>query len=40
MKLAGDDKEAADNLEPLQGIGMSAWIEDDASHIVVRMTTN
>ena len=40
VELAGEDKEAADNLEPLQGIGMSAWIEDDASHVVVRMSTN
>jgi hypothetical protein len=40
VELAGEDQEAAENLEPLQGIGMSAWVEDDASHVVLRMTTN
>ena len=40
VKVAGDDQEAADNLKPLEGIGMSAWVEDDASHVVLRVTTN
>ena len=40
VELAGDDEEAADNLEPLQGVGMSAWIEDDVSHGVLRLTTD
>jgi hypothetical protein len=40
VKLAGDDQEAVENLEPLEGVGMSAWIEDDASHVVFRVTTN
>ncbi len=40
VKVAGDDQEAADNLEPLEGVGMSAWVEDDASHVVLRVTTN
>ncbi len=39
-KLANDDKEALDNLEPLEGFGISAWQEDDAAHAVVRLTTN
>ena len=26
-ELAGDDPEAADNLEPLQGLGISAWVD-------------
>lgn len=38
--LAGDDAEAKDNLEPLQGIGMSAWQSDDASHFLLRLTTD
>ncbi len=40
MKLAQDDQEAVDNLEPLEGFGISAWQEDDAAHAVVRLTTN
>jgi hypothetical protein len=41
VKLAGEDnKEAAENLEPLQGMGVSSWVEHDASHVVFRLTTN
>ena len=40
MNLAQDDQEAKDNLEPLEGFGISAWQEDDAAHAVVRLTTN
>jgi hypothetical protein len=40
VKVAQDDKDVADNLEPLQGIGMSAWVKDDSSHVVFRLTTN
>ena len=40
VKLAGDDQEAIDNLKPLEGLGISAWQEDDAAHAVVRLTTN
>jgi len=39
-KLAADDQEAVDNLKPLEGLGISAWQEDDAAHAVVRLTTN
>jgi hypothetical protein len=39
-RIAGDDQEVADNLEPLEGIGMSGWVEDDSSHVVLRVTTN
>jgi hypothetical protein len=39
-RLAGDDQEAADNLAPLQGFGISAWQEDDAAHAVMRLTTD
>ncbi|GAA2153224.1 hypothetical protein GCM10009844_37430 [Nocardioides koreensis] len=38
--LAQDDQEAVDNLEPLEGFGISLWQEDDAAHAVVRLTTN
>ena len=40
MNLAQDNQEAVDNLEPLEGFGISAWQEDDAAHAVVRLTTN
>ncbi len=40
VDLAGGDQEAVDNLEPLEGLGMSAWLEDDALHGVLRLTTN
>lgn len=40
VDLAGGDQEAVDNLEPLEGLGMSAWLEDDAFHGVLRLTTN
>ena len=38
--LAEGDQEAADNLEPLQGLGFSSWSDDDTSHAVLRLTTN
>ncbi|MDI6908866.1 DUF3352 domain-containing protein [Nocardioides sp.] len=38
--LAGDDPEVEDNLEPLQGLGVSTWLQDDASHVVLRLTTD
>ncbi len=37
--IADEDPEVADNLEPLQGLGVSAWLEDGASHLVLRITT-
>jgi hypothetical protein len=40
VDLASGDREAVDNLEPLQGLGMSAWLEDDTLHGVLRLTTN
>ncbi len=39
-KLVGDDQEVVDNLKPLQGVGMSAWVDDDQSHVVLRLTTD
>ena len=38
--LVGDDQEVVDNLKPLQGVGMSAWVDDDQSHVVLRLTTD
>lgn len=38
--IAEDDQEVAENLEPLQGLGISTWLEDDASHLVLRLTTD
>jgi hypothetical protein len=38
--LAGDDQEAQDNLAPLTGMGMSMWVDGDASHAVFRVTTD
>jgi hypothetical protein len=38
--LAEDDAEVADNLEPLEGLGISAWLDDDVSHAVLRITTD
>ena len=38
---AGDsDEEFIDNLEPVSGFGVSAWIDDDVSHAVIRLATN
>ncbi|HLO36530.1 MAG TPA: DUF3352 domain-containing protein [Candidatus Deferrimicrobium sp.] len=38
--LAQGDQEIADNLKPLQGLGMSAWRDGDTSHAVLRITTD
>ena len=38
--LAQGDQEIADNLEPLEGLGMSVWRDGDTSHVVLRITTN
>lgn len=40
VKAVGDDQETADNLEPLGGLGMSAWRDGDTSHAVLRLTTD
>ncbi|MCB0905891.1 MAG: DUF3352 domain-containing protein [Nocardioidaceae bacterium] len=40
VQLAGDDQEIADNLEPLSGLGLTAWVEGDASHAMLRLTTD
>jgi hypothetical protein len=38
--LASGDQEAVDNLEPLEGLGMSVWRQDETAHVVLRLTTN
>ena len=39
-ELAGDDDEVRDNLEPLDALGMSAWVDDDTAHAVLKVTTD
>ena len=38
--VVGDDKELADNLEPLSALGVTTWSDGDASHAVLRLTTD
>ncbi len=38
--MAQGDQEIADNLKPLEGLGMSAWRDGDTSHAVLRITTD
>jgi hypothetical protein len=38
--LTGDDAVVAENLAPLQGLGVSSWLDDDATHGVLRITTD
>jgi uncharacterized protein DUF3352 len=40
VNLAGGDQQLVDNLQPLEGLGVSSWHEDDAAHALVRLTTN
>lgn len=40
VDLASGDQEAVDNLEPLEGLGMSVWQQDDTAHAVLRLGTN
>ncbi len=39
-KLAGGDQQATENLEPLAGLGISAWQQGEAGHALLRLTTN
>jgi len=39
-ELAGDDAEVRDNLAPLKALGLSAWVDDDVAHAVVKVTTD
>jgi hypothetical protein len=39
--LAGDDAEVKENLEPLAGLGLTGWQDDDETgHVVLRVTTD
>ena len=38
--LAEGDPEARENLEPLQGLGISSWQDGDTGHGMVRLTTD
>ena len=38
--IAEGNQEAEDNLAPLDGLGVSTWLEDDASHLVLRISTD
>ena len=40
VALPGDDEEAAANLEPLEGLGVSTWVAGDAGHFLLRLTTD
>ena len=40
VQLAGDDQEVSDNLEPLSGLGLTAWMDGDTSHAMLRLTTD
>jgi Protein of unknown function (DUF3352) len=39
-EVNGDDPEAAENLAPLQGLGLSTWLDGDTSRLVLRITTD
>ena len=39
-EAVGDDPTVQENVEPLQGLGMSAWQDDDVAHAVLRLTTD
>jgi hypothetical protein len=38
--LASGDRTASDNLEPLEGLGLSVWQDGDTAHASLRLTTN
>jgi hypothetical protein len=38
--LAEGDQEAEENLEPLQGLGISTWTTDEGAHGIFRLTTD
>lgn len=39
LAASGAPPEVTDNVEPLHGLGISAWIDDDEQHALVRLTT-
>jgi hypothetical protein len=38
--MAGGDRQVEDNLEPLQGLGISGWQDGSTSRALLRLTTN
>lgn len=38
--LGDDDPELRENLEPLEGLGLSGWLDDGVGHGVLRITTD
>lgn len=40
VELAGDDADVRDNLAPLQALGLSAWLDGETSHAVLKITTD
>lgn len=40
VELADDDAEARENLDPLRALGLSAWLDGDTSHVVLKVTTD
>ena len=38
--LAEGQQEVQENLEPLEGLGISSWVDEDTSHAVFRLTTD
>ncbi len=39
-ELAADDEDVAENVRPLEGFGMSSWLDDEVAHAVLRLTTD
>ncbi len=39
-QLVEGDAEVADNVEPLDSLGMSAWADGDTAHVVLKLTTD
>jgi hypothetical protein len=40
VRLAEDDPEVSENLEPLAAFGVSGWVDDDVVHGLVKLTTD
>lgn len=40
VTLADGDPEVRENLEPLEALGLSAWLDGDTSHAVLKITTD
>ncbi|WP_372733398.1 DUF3352 domain-containing protein [Nocardioides sp.] len=40
LEAMGEDDEVAENLKPLSGFGVTAWLDGDVAHSVLRVTTD